>query len=93
MSSRYLWRLRSDHLRCGAGGHARGSIAARRTKAHRICQRHLRGAGGSFVVQPDWPGMKDRLVGVALNLKLRPHIRVASICGVLLLALAAFIKD
>lgn len=51
------------------------------------------GPAAEIVIQPEWQGMKDRLVGVALNLKLQPHVRVASVCGVLLLALAAFIKD
>jgi hypothetical protein len=46
-----------------------------------------------IVIQPEWEGMKDRIVGVALNLHLRPHIRVASVFGVLLLAVAAFIRD
>jgi hypothetical protein len=51
------------------------------------------GPATEIVVKPEWPGMKDRLVGVTLNLNLRPHIRAASVCGVLLLAVAAFIRD
>jgi hypothetical protein len=50
-------------------------------------------SAGEIVIQPEWEGMKDRLVGVALNLHLRPHIRVASVLGVLLLAVAAAIRD
>ena len=51
------------------------------------------GPVSEILIQPDWPFMKDRLVGVALTPHLRPHIRVAAVFGVLLLAVAAFLRD
>lgn len=49
-------------------------------------------AAGEIVVRPEWDGMKDRLVGVAMTLHLRGHIRLMVVAGVLLLVAAALVK-
>lgn len=47
---------------------------------------------GEIVVRPEWDGMKDRLVGVAMTLHLGGHIRLMVVAGVLLLVAAALVR-
>ena len=71
-------------LRPGSGGRVRLDFAVVNPNST---------SAAEIVIQPQWGNMKDRLVGVALTPHLRPHIRVVTVVGVLLLAVVALIRD